>query len=87
MWQSSNNGLGRNQLWPKASKVVDIVIHNDIVYVQFEVESKLNREATVRKLSFGWSDQLRFLNNRDQHWILCSRRAWVSGEGDMHMEK
>ena len=56
--------LGRNQLWPKASKVVDIVIHNDIVYVQFEVASKLNREATVRELWFGWSDQLRFLNNR-----------------------
>ena len=33
-------------------------------YVQFEVESKLNREATVRELSFGWSDHLWFLNNR-----------------------
>ena len=56
--------MGRNQLWLKASKVVDIVIHDDIVYVQFEVESNHNREATVRKLSFGLSDQLRFLNNR-----------------------
>ena len=60
-------GLGpmwRNQLWLKASKAVDIVIHNDIVFVQFEVESNYDRQATIRKLSFGLSDQLRFLNNR-----------------------
>ena len=61
--------MGQNQLWLKATKRVDIAIHGDravwsLVYVQFEIESNCDRNATVRKLAFGLTDQLRFLNNR-----------------------
>ena len=61
--------MRQNQLWLKATKRVDIAIHGDsavgsLVYVQFEIESTCDRNATVRKLAFGLTDQLRFLNNR-----------------------
>lgn len=61
-------GLGEivfDQLCVTSRKIADIAImHDNIIYVQFEVESDRNRDATIRKLTYGLVDQLRFLKNR-----------------------
>ena len=63
--ESALTPFGENQLWLTPVKIADIVVKNDnIVIMQFEVESSHDRAATVRKLSYGLVDQLRFLKNR-----------------------
>lgn len=86
---SAEHGLGcmgQNQLWLKATKRVDIAIHgNSLVYVQFEIESNRDRDATVRKLAFGLTDQLRFLNNRGVD--ICDVAGFYVPVGPGYVEK
>lgn len=63
--KSLKDPFGVNQLWLTELKRVDVAAtKDDIPVVQFEVESGHNRDATVRKLSYGLVDQLRYLKNR-----------------------
>ena len=56
--------MGKNQLWLTERKQADIVLKGSRVFVQLEVQSAHQRDASVRKLSFGLIDQLRYLKNR-----------------------
>lgn len=56
--------IGFDQLCVTLRKIADIAIkHDDTIYVQFEVESNRDRDATIKKLTYGLVDQLRYLKN------------------------